>query len=1138
MDACPVTDLTQEARFAVAMTGGVSLAVWMGGVAREVNLLQQASDSRPREDGVTTPWARPKAQSRWDVEVRGLYRRLLELLDVTVTVDVLSGTSAGGINAALLGMSNAGGADLAGLRDLWLTAGSMEDLLRDPGEKNPPSLMQGDQVLYARLLDGIRKIHNGRMSCGPIPECRRSTTVYITTTMMSGEVGTFSDDYGTLVSDVNHHGLFTFDQDALAPDVEASRAQSLTALALAARSSASFPGAFEPSFIPIGESSSAAPGKPERPDMSSYANMTRSHFVADGGLLANRPISPLLSAVFARPADREIRRILAYVVPDSGGAVTQVRSPEQASDALSLAQALHKDLDAQLSQSIAGDLRTIRTHEEQVQSGHDLRCTLAELGARLAPRRLVTPRILDDYRDRQSHALAMPLVDALMNELATMKSPSRTPAFPELWERALGPGGTADQLPLEQRLLKSVTSCFVRDWTYPPSGAEVEHEAAHLFERVIQYGPAVLHEEFLASFSPAGIPAPVAGQDIFAQAARFGRPALIAAQAVLVQLVRLGYRLAVTADQRNALAAHRRAVSSVVKNLPSRDAAREARELLRKSAGASPVPGLEEVAAQFARSRWEHLTADEPGPGGEVRSLADCWQRLEQAAIPLLTTLHDLAGQDTSERRARSGMSHDIATYWSYLHSVSDSAGTVASRLLDLVIAERALEPITSGSDQPVEFIQVSANTRTLLSAGQDTAQKLRGLDLHHFAAFCKSSWRAYDWMWGRLDGAGWLVHILLDPRRILAVCENRPDLYGARHERPAKFLDALLEAVGLQEVSSASKARLLNSLEFLAVPTEDVPIGLPDFALEIAQAWQEMIVANELPEVAKQMLADSRTRPQDKQRQSNGKRATSAPAGPPDEWALRVQEMGAKQEPARNFADMLPSCPVGTESVSSELHTSPFLQMGSKAIAVAAAAIAAAPELPKQIKPVLASTRTITQTGYRAIKSTGGKPGVMLTLGIAAAIVGAVLATQGMMIIGVGGTIIALVGLYVAVMAAWEFELSRGLVRAVAGVTVLAALGCLTLAWVRAFLWAQPNKETKAKAGLLSAHVLPWLQSTWWGGLAVLGALLILTIVIGSALRTRPTQAASSGYSSWRRSHLGAWSSSLRPSGTRSRKP
>jgi predicted acylesterase/phospholipase RssA len=72
---------------------------------------------------------------------------------LTVTVDVLAGTSAGGINAALLGLSSAAGADLAKLRDLWLTTGSMDLLLRDPGEKNPPSLTGAPSSCPSHSLD-------------------------------------------------------------------------------------------------------------------------------------------------------------------------------------------------------------------------------------------------------------------------------------------------------------------------------------------------------------------------------------------------------------------------------------------------------------------------------------------------------------------------------------------------------------------------------------------------------------------------------------------------------------------------------------------------------------------------------------------------------------------------------------------------------------------------------------------------------------------------------------------------------------------------------------------------------------------------------------------------------------------------
>ena len=123
----------------------------------------------------------------------------------------------------------------------------------------------------------------------------------------------------------------------------------------------------------------------------------------------------------------------------------------------------------------------------------------------------------------------------------------------------------------------------------------------------------------------------------------------------------------------------------------------------------------------------------------------------------------------------------------------------LADRLLKLVLAERALLPADAELDQPVEFVQFSANTRTLLAPADDSlpapqqldsVTKLRGVELHHFAAFYKSSWRAWDWMWGRLDGCGWLVHILLDPRRILAVVENQPEEFPEQ-QRAATFAAA-----------------------------------------------------------------------------------------------------------------------------------------------------------------------------------------------------------------------------------------------------------------------------------------------------------------------------------------------------------
>src|ERR1051325_8424776 len=108
-----------ELRLAVAMNGGVSLAVWIGGVAMELQ-------SFVTQDG---EWS--LARKKADIE--------------NARIDVLAGTSAGGLNAVFLALAQAyEDVDLDGLRDMWLDLADFEgDLVRKPSVKDPASLLDG-----------------------------------------------------------------------------------------------------------------------------------------------------------------------------------------------------------------------------------------------------------------------------------------------------------------------------------------------------------------------------------------------------------------------------------------------------------------------------------------------------------------------------------------------------------------------------------------------------------------------------------------------------------------------------------------------------------------------------------------------------------------------------------------------------------------------------------------------------------------------------------------------------------------------------------------------------------------------------------------------------------------------------------
>lgn len=103
-----------ELRLALAMRGGVSLAVWMGGACSEVDRVRRALDAdRP-----------PSTYSQ--VLVAAGYG--------SVAVDVLAGASAGGLNSALLSCSVVYGMPFdARIRDLWLRLGDIARLRRRNG---------------------------------------------------------------------------------------------------------------------------------------------------------------------------------------------------------------------------------------------------------------------------------------------------------------------------------------------------------------------------------------------------------------------------------------------------------------------------------------------------------------------------------------------------------------------------------------------------------------------------------------------------------------------------------------------------------------------------------------------------------------------------------------------------------------------------------------------------------------------------------------------------------------------------------------------------------------------------------------------------------------------------------------------
>ena len=394
-------------------------------------------------------------------------------------------------------------------------------------------------------------------------------------------------------------------------------------------------------------------------------------------------------------------------------------------------------------------------------------------------------------------------------------------------------------------------------------------------------------------------------------------------------------------------------------------------------------------------------------------------------------------------------------------------------------------------------------NNPSRASQQLDCVDKLRGVELHHFAAFYKSSWRAYDWMWGRLDGAGWLVHILLDPRRILAVVENAPDM-TPHGDRAKQFANRLRAELGLPAGLPADCLEV--DLAFLDVavgaaagqPAQLGPLPRPGLAAAslLRMSCRSSPNASSPTADGCQPLTDPRfTHPTKAVASSHDGRSgarrlvsscAKAKAGP---TAIRTAEsLGHQNHEARvrtapspvdAYAQELPDCPVRWETLAGQMHTAAFARTATKATAVSTAALSTAPETPTTLRSTLAGARSITRTGYLATQATGGNGWKTLLAGGRPGRGRHRSGHQSVIVVGVTGTIAALARPLPDRAGRLGDPSGPARVPLIA-ITAFAAIGSLALAWVRREIWG-----SNATNGLVPEHVLPWLRNSWWGGLA-----------------------------------------------------
>lgn len=797
-----VSDLIplREVRAAVTMVGGTSLAIYENGVAQELFAMCEGS---------------------------GVYGLLKQITCSHAYVDILSGTSAGGINTIFLSAALTQRRSLAPTRETWIRLGGIDDLLQDPYNTRARSLLRGNDYYFPELVRAFEQVASGvslsnhRNFPSGLLQGQDGMTHYtdldlfVTGTYLEGRPSTFFDARSQPLLGVDHQGVFHLKhrphrrESHFHPDLKEVRAggdwAALTRqqrqeriaerLARISRTTSSLPALFEPSAVSDRLMNGVI-------DLPSGKNRDVS-FMGDGGYLNNRPLNLVLQRAYRRPSQRKVTRKLFFVEPVAEDApLVSERDPEEPS-ALEHVSTYNR---VRGEQSLTRYFKDIATHNSKA-------------------------RRIEETLNAARRDAGTPLTDYEVKVHADLRARDLGIRIISLWRRGLGLEG------FDTVMAGPTDSIQQRTWERRRDARTL----LHFGEILNPSDPCVSNlERLFSGLRPAGSDDWLDLIDVWSLGRRANRAideVLLGMHAQADELIKdlLENRHAHSRQNRgerereSELTRARKQISCALRRLyhlratidlilenleeiwskfastpkfravltalqgqlqpaSQRDALEKALRTLigyledsaaillggsysqiADAASNVPVePGLTESAHQLEQLRKEM----------ENRSL-EAWERFylesDSKLEPIQTTLLlDL------DRAISEALSHAAAAYGNdkapecprsllqipNLKSplARDYLRSLDARLFAMERASLLPNPTT------VELVHISARSVQTGLAEKDEDKKLAGDILMNLGGFLKRSWRVNDIMWGRLDASSAIIETLFEPERLSEV--------------------------------------------------------------------------------------------------------------------------------------------------------------------------------------------------------------------------------------------------------------------------------------------------------------------------------------------------------------------------------
>lgn len=303
----PLPFFSREIRLGLVLYGGVSLAIYMNGICQEFYNA---------------------------IRGRGIYKLIKALTDSDIVVDIVSGTSAGGVNGVLLSYAIANSSqdtviDFKNFADLWIENGDIKKLIRKKtNHKDNPlwdSLLDGEGFYQTCLEDAFK----GQLQRSPEDDWYSGFSeldLFITATDLDGRVSRVPDNTGKIIEIKDHRANFhlKYRQDQVSYIENPFMPEKVTQRALAklCRMTSCFPVAFPVVEVELDPNDD----KPEDYKLVNWGKLTQRELdpkntqqrklsFVDGGVLNNRPFTSTIQTIYARSSFRLTDRKLFYIDP-------------------------------------------------------------------------------------------------------------------------------------------------------------------------------------------------------------------------------------------------------------------------------------------------------------------------------------------------------------------------------------------------------------------------------------------------------------------------------------------------------------------------------------------------------------------------------------------------------------------------------------------------------------------------------------------------------------------------------------------------------------------------------------------------------------------------------------------------------